>query len=48
MSCETGEVFVSAYCLGSGAPVFRAGAEGALTASCPGGSDGMVGACTRP
>jgi len=48
LSCEAGELFVSAYCLIQGSPSFATAAGGTATASCPGGSAGMVGFCTRP
>lgn len=46
VSCERGEVFVSAYCLKTGAPAFTGG-EGAPTATCPSEAAGMVGICGR-
>ncbi|TXM71444.1 MULTISPECIES: collagen-like protein [unclassified Methylobacterium] len=47
IACASGEVFVSAYCLKAGAPVFSQGADGTATASCPSESTGMVGFCAR-
>ena len=47
VACETGEVFVSAYCLKGGTPVFQAGEGDSLRASCPSGSAGMVGVCAK-
>ncbi|AWN38310.1 collagen-like protein [Methylobacterium radiodurans] len=46
VSCERGEVFVSAYCLKSGHPVYAEG-EGAPNATCPSEAAGMVGICGR-
>lgn len=48
IACDTGEIFVSAYCLKGGAAAFGESAEGAIVASCPAGASGMVGICTRP
>lgn len=47
LTCEGGEVFVSAYCLTGGAVVFSNGPNGTPFASCPAGASGMVGVCTR-
>lgn len=50
VSCERGEVFVSAYCLKSGTPVFTGGegaAGAAPGATCPSEAAGMVGICGR-
>ncbi|WP_036302424.1 collagen-like protein [Methylobacterium sp. 77] len=44
VSCESGEAFVSAYCLSSGSPSF---ANGGASASCPSDAKGMVGFCSR-
>lgn len=46
VSCERGEVFVSAYCLKTGTPAFTGG-EGAPGATCPSEAAGMVGICGR-
>lgn len=47
IACEAGEVFVSAYCLKAGAPVFSQGAGGTANAACPSEAAGMVGFCAR-
>ncbi len=44
LSCDSGEAFVSAYCLSSGSPSF---ANGGASASCPSDAKGMVGFCSR-
>lgn len=46
VSCERGEILVSAYCLKAGAPAFTGG-EGAPGATCPSEAVGMVGICGR-
>ena len=47
LSCADGEVFVSAYCLKGGSPVFTPGAGGTASAACPSEATGMVGFCSR-
>ncbi|MCJ2079374.1 collagen-like protein [Methylobacterium sp. E-016] len=47
IACAGGEVFVSAYCLKAGTPVFSQGTDGTATASCPSEAAGMVGFCAR-
>ncbi|WP_336486251.1 collagen-like protein [Methylobacterium nigriterrae] len=48
LACEAGEVFVSAYCLKGGSPVFALGAGGSASAACPAEAAGMVGFCAKP
>lgn len=48
LSCESDEVFVSAYCLAGASPSYRAGATGSATATCPAGGDGMAAFCAKP
>ncbi|GLS44639.1 collagen-like protein [Methylobacterium brachythecii] len=48
LSCESGEVLVSAYCLGSASPSYRAGPGGSATATCPAGGEGMTAFCAKP
>jgi hypothetical protein len=43
VTCEAGEMLVTAHCLKGGAPVYDG--EGA---SCPAEASGIVGFCTRP
>ncbi|MER2264050.1 collagen-like protein [Methylobacterium oxalidis] len=47
LACEEGEVFVSAYCLKGGSPVFTPLAAGPASATCPTEAAGMVGFCSR-
>jgi hypothetical protein len=46
VTCEGGEVLVSAYCLRARSPTFGQGSNGA-NAACPADSQGMVGICAR-
>ncbi|GJE54194.1 MULTISPECIES: collagen-like protein [Methylobacterium] len=48
LACDSGEVLVSAYCLGRGSPTYRAGTGGSATAACPAGGEGMAAFCTKP
>ncbi|GEP09257.1 collagen-like protein [Methylobacterium gnaphalii] len=48
LTCESGEVLVSAYCLGTANPSYRAGADGSTTVTCPAGGEGMMAICARP
>lgn len=48
LACDSGEVLVSAYCLGSASPTYRGGTSGSATATCPAGGEGMTAFCTKP
>lgn len=48
VACESGEVFVSAYCVKGDAARFGQKDDGSLTASCDGNAARLVGTCTKP
>lgn len=47
LACDSGETFVSAYCLRTGSPTFSRRTGGEAVASCPAESAGMVGFCAK-
>ncbi len=48
LACDSGEVLVSAYCLGSASATYRAGTGDSVSATCPAGGDGMTAFCAKP
>lgn len=48
LSCESGELLISAYCLGGGNASYRSSAGGSAQATCPAGGEGMTAFCAKP
>jgi hypothetical protein len=48
LSCESGEVLVSAYCIGGAGPSYRAREGGSVIATCPAGGESMAAFCAKP